>query len=91
MSIRDLLGELVWLQDCVDAEPADSRFGTVPKQASRRVELERRERLILAELQRRRRIDRAGCLAMPPSLRLDTADAGSTAKAETQWPESASG
>lgn len=54
MSIRELLAELTRLQDRANAEPAGHGPWSLPGQTHRRAELERRERRILAELQRRR-------------------------------------
>jgi hypothetical protein len=54
MSVRELLAELKRLQDRANAEPAGQGSRTLPGQTHRRAELERRERRIMAELDRRR-------------------------------------
>jgi hypothetical protein len=60
MSIRELIAELTRLQDRIDRDAASNGYRPVPGQMHRRAELQRRERHILREL------DRRYCVESPP-------------------------
>jgi hypothetical protein len=53
MTIRELIAELVRLQDMVDRDAAANGYRPIPGQMHRRAELQRRERRITRELDRR--------------------------------------
>ena len=53
MSIRELIAELTRLQDRMDRDAASNGYRPVPGQMHRRAELQRRERRIVRELDRR--------------------------------------
>ncbi|GAB3878591.1 hypothetical protein [Terrabacter terrigena] len=53
MTIRELIAELVRLQDMIDRDAASNGYRPIPGQMHRRAELQRRERRITRELDRR--------------------------------------
>jgi hypothetical protein len=53
MSIRELIAELALLQERIDRDAAAGGYRPVPGQVHRRAELERRERQVVRELDRR--------------------------------------
>jgi hypothetical protein len=57
MTIRELIAELSRLQDMIDRDAASNGYRPVPGQMHRRAELQRRERRVQRELDRRYRVD----------------------------------
>ena len=53
MTIRELIAELARLQDMIDRDAASNGYRPIPGQMHRRAELQRRERRIQRELDRR--------------------------------------
>ncbi|GAB2754594.1 hypothetical protein GCM10027039_11150 [Terrabacter koreensis] len=53
MTVRELIAELARLQDMVDRDAASNGYRPIPGQTHRRAELQRRERHITRELDRR--------------------------------------
>lgn len=66
MSTRELLAELARLQDRLERDATAGGYRPLPGQMHRRAELERRERRIARELERRADVSREEAGQAPP-------------------------